>query len=252
MKVLHCNKTLIAAHIAEALVISGLPKSTMAGNITYEIADVDRALGWESISRDNPNIPNNYGKSQLEILKPHLDRAKKLGPAKAGSGHDCFLKGIVVTAVVSMPQYQWQQAKRYHFFDLSSSQSTMHRITEMDLYEQCNDEVDQDTIKKLEEAQEKYKYLEERVKALNLLRKDAFTGCDEIKELNAELHTLFRYIINNLPAGLQLASGIVTNYLQLKTMRSQRHPHELEEWHRDFVNWVDSLPYFLEFTGIKK
>jgi hypothetical protein len=38
-------------------------------------------------------------------------------------------------------------------------------------------------------------------------------------------------------------------------MKQQRRGHRLEEWYHDFVDWVDDLPYFLEFTektGIKK
>ena len=61
------------------------------------------------------------------------DRVKSLGSVDTGTGHDNFLKGIIV-------QFDWTftpkcsvEAERYHFIDFVSSQSTMHRITKFDL-----------------------------------------------------------------------------------------------------------------------
>ncbi len=67
------------------------------------------------------------------------NRAKRLGSATAGSGHDCFLKGVVVQADVTAAQYFWLQWQRYHFQDIVSSESKMHRITKMDIREQCSE-----------------------------------------------------------------------------------------------------------------
>ena len=44
---------------------------------------------------------------------------------------------------------------------------------------------------------------------------------------------------------------MVTNYQQLKTMYKQRRYHKLKEWHV-FCDWVETLPHFLELTGVKK
>ena len=57
---------------------------------------------------------------------------KKLGQAPKGSGHDNFLKGILVRFDLTFTIKAWTEAERYHWFDITSSQSTMHRIAQMD------------------------------------------------------------------------------------------------------------------------
>ena len=61
------------------------------------------------------------------------ERTISLGSVATGTGHDNFLKGIIV-------QFDWTftpkcsvEVERYHFIDFVSSQSTMHRITKFDL-----------------------------------------------------------------------------------------------------------------------
>jgi hypothetical protein len=48
-------------------------------------------------------------------------RAIKLGKVKSGSGHDCFLKGIIVSCDIIFPEYWSPQFQRYHFVDIISS-----------------------------------------------------------------------------------------------------------------------------------
>ena len=45
-----------------------------------------------------------------------------------------------------------------------------------------------------------------------------------------------------------LTQGIVTNYLQLKTIYNQRKNHRLPEW-RLFCDWIKTLPYSEWITG---
>ena len=215
MKIIYCDHDLIKAHIVEALVMSGLPA----------MVSVDEQKIEDEIS----NAENGMYFGIEAYCDHHLARARKLGSAKPGSGHDCFLKGCVVTAVISAPSYQWPQIQRYHFLDIISSQSKMHCITKMDIQKQCNEEVDDIVINLLNDYVEKHNNA----------------------ETPEERKKYFRKIINNCPHGLHLAAGIVTNYLQLKTMYLQRKNHKLEEWSRDFIKWVESLPYFKELTGME-
>ncbi len=149
-------------------------------------------------------------------------RAEKLGGCKTGTGHDCYLKGIVVQADVTAPQYWWLQFQRYHFADIVSSESKMHRILNMDIDAQCNDYVADITKTVLQDMITIYK--------ANPTREN------------------FQHVIANVPMGLMLKARIVTNYLQLKTMHKQRKNHTLEEW-MDFCNWIDTLPEFKVLTG---
>jgi hypothetical protein len=56
-------------------------------------------------------------------------------------------------------------------------------------------------------------------------------------------------LVSNIPMGLELGAGIVTNYLQLKTIYKQRKNHKLEEWHM-FCDWIEEeLPHPYLITG---
>ncbi len=146
-------------------------------------------------------------------------RGVKLGNAKQGSGHDCYLKGIVVQMDITAPQYWWLQFGRYDYQDIVSSQSKMHRITQMDINTQCNQYVHQDMVE-----------------ILKIMIVDYNNEATKKK---------FQQITSSTPMGLMLTARVVTNYLQLKTMWYQRKGHKLEEW-KQFRDWSENLPYFTE------
>lgn len=163
-----------------------------------------------------------------------IDRAKRLGQAKSGSGHDCFLKGIIVQFDLKAPEYFWRQFDRYHFHDYISSQSKMHCITKMNIDDMCNKYVDQRVINVVNEY-------------INLYNNY------ETLRVNPEVYTkekLFQKIISNCPMGLELTARISSNYLQEKCIRNQRTGHKLEEW-KYYLDWQMSLPYFTELTEIE-
>jgi len=159
------------------------------------------------------------GENNQVFTDKDLKRAKTLGHAKAGSGHNCAFKGVIVQTDVEMPQYFWLQWDRYHFHDVVSSQSTMHRIIKMDLDKQCN------------------KYVNKRVKDVVNFYIDRYNAYPTPEN--------FQYVISNIPEGLQLTKRITTNYLQLKTIYDQRKSHKLEEWDY-FCKWIEELPRFKE------
>jgi hypothetical protein len=155
-----------------------------------------------------------------------VKRCERLGSVKSGSGHDCFLKGILVCGIFTFKQAVWQQAKRYHWFDFISSMSTMHRITKMNL----------------DNAFENTNVWGDTINTLKLKIQDYNECTDE-----AEKKEMFEEIVDNIPSGLLLPASITTNYLQLKTMYFQRRHHKLQQW-RDFCDYVENLPMFREFV----
>lgn len=155
------------------------------------------------------------------VKESDLKRAKKLGSAAARSGHDTFLKGILLSTDITAPQYFWQQFQRYHFWDFVSSQSKMHSITQINLEKRCNKYVDQRVITILKQYIEDYK--------------------------QSPTQEGFQRVLSNVPMGLELTARITTNYLQLKTIYSQRKNHRLGEWHF-FCEWCENLPNFIELT----
>jgi len=152
-----------------------------------------------------------------------FERAVRLGRASNGSGHSNYLKGIIVQADLTCSQAMHMQMLRYNFIDIVSSQSKMHRLTRMDVSKQCNKYVKSSVIVLLEKL---------------------------IKEYNKE-KTLDNYlkVIYNCPVGLELTFRFSTNYLQLKTIHTQRKNHKLPEW-QEFCKWIETLPYCKELTGI--
>ena len=180
----------------------------------YGIEDSVKASGY----------PKNINESNVDY-----ERAKKLGSVKLGSGHDCFLKGIVVMCDIIYPEYWSPQFQRYHFADIISSQSKMHMIMEFDLDKCCNKYVDKDIINTIN------------------LYKDALKRAT-VKESK---YYWFMKIISNLPMGFEKKMRIVTNYLQLKTIYTQRKNHKLKEDWGIFCKWILELPKFSEFTGLK-
>ena len=172
---------------------------------------------------------------ELEILdeevitKKDLKRAKHLGNAVPGSGHDCFLKGIIVQFDLQVPEYIWRQLDRYHFIDYISSQSKMHRITKINLDSVCNRYVYDEVKEILKSIIDKY---------------EAETDTDKKKEL-------FNEIIANTPAGLMLTARMTTNYLQLKSIINQRSNHKMQEW-RYLCDWFKTLPMLEELVCKKQ
>jgi hypothetical protein len=145
-------------------------------------------------------------------MAPHMMRAVKLASCKTGSGHDNFLKGIVVQMDVEAPQYVWMQIERYQFFTIISSQSKMHRLMQMEtgtIPNVCNE-------------------------AANIL--EAYKGHSVCGECDMD------ELMANVPMGLELTAGISTNYMCLKNMYHQRKNHRLKFWTECFCPWVEGLP----------
>lgn len=168
-----------------------------------------------------------------------VDRTFALGTAPTGSGHDNFLKGIIV-------QFDWTftpkcsvELERYHFIDFVSSQSTMHRITRFDLDKAYIKYVDQRCIAVIKEKVKEYNLIEE------VLKKE--TNEEKALTLKAILDELYLEILYSNPCGILLTARLTTNYQQLKTIYQQRRFHRLPEW-RMFCEWCETLPRFKEFT----
>jgi hypothetical protein len=165
------------------------------------------------------------------IDNKHLKRAIRLVQASKNSDikcHDNFLTGIRVSFDIIYPNYISPEMQRYHWFDIVTSSSKMHRLTKMDLDKACN------------------KYVTEDVKMLlNIYIYEYNKAVGTDKEYEA-----FMKIISNCPMGLELFMRVSTNYKQLQTMYHQRKNHRLKEDWGAFCEFVEKLPLFkLLITG---
>lgn len=164
------------------------------------------------------------------------ERVQSLGSVPTGTGHDNFLKGIVV-------QFDWTftpklsvEVERYHFIDFISSQSTIHKITKFDLDKAYIMYVDQRCIDIIKEKVEDYNALQEKIKA---------TADEDKFPLQEIAKVKYLEILYSNPCGMFLTARMTTNYQQLKTIYYQRRFHILPEW-RWFCAWIETLPLFKE------
>lgn len=188
----------------------------------------------ESVRASKYPMAVDHNKTNSEIT----DRTKSLGRTGMGEGHDNFLSGIVVNFDLTITNKMWVEAERYHFFQIVSSQSTMHRISKIgENRNNFDSHVDTRTLSILNEKIEEYNRL------CGLSTPDDLNIRQEREEL---LKEAYLDILMNVPAGLKLTARISTNYRQLKTIYYQRKNHRLPEW-RKFCNWMETeLPHFKE------
>lgn len=154
-----------------------------------------------------------------------FNRAKTLASRPSNEGHDNFLAGIIVSFDLTCSIKMWTEFERYHFAQIVSSQSTMHRLTKMNIMEKCVPEVDECIKQRVKELQEEW----------------ARTGKEEDR-----LKLLY-----SCPTGLTLTARVTTNFRQLKTIYKQRHDHALPEW-REFCKELLSLENFEDWCVEKK
>ena len=188
----------------------------------------------ESVRASKYPMAVDHNKTNSEIT----DRTKSLGRTGMGEGHDNFLSGIAVNFDLTITNKMWVEAERYHFFQIVSSQSTMHSISKIgENRDNFDSHVDTRTLSILNEKIAEYNRLS------SLATPDDLTVTQKRDEL---LKEAYLDILMNVPAGLKLTARISTNYRQLKTIYYQRKNHRLPEW-RKFCNWMETeLPHFKE------
>lgn len=165
----------------------------------------------ESVKAAKYSYSTDITKLKSDVT-PGID---KLGMTKAGSGHCNFLVGIIVQFDLTLSIKCWTEAERYHFLDIVSSQSTIHKIASMNIAESCIEYVSPEIREVVERLVYKY---------------------NQTKSTDDYLRLLY-----NIPTGIKLTARMTTNYLQLKTIYKQRKNHILPEW-KEFCKTLEKLP----------
>ncbi len=155
--------------------------------------------------------------TKQELYSEQSKKAESLAKTEIGSGHDNFLNGIILQFDLTCSNKMWVELQRYHFIEFVSSQSTIHRLSTMDLDKCYNEYVDPRIIDIMKEKQQKYIQ-------------------------NPSEENFFQLMYNN-PSGMELTARMSTNLRQLKTIYYQRKNHKLKEW-REFCEFFKSLSIF--------
>ena len=242
INVLYYDREMIYKTLAESLVIGGLPmnkyKATTEG-LTEEIKFCESVIKFLDVNKDKTIILKDENDREylgVENVAIHIDeqlkkfgkyyrRGKALGLVKAGSGHNSMFKGVTFNMVIDFPLYWLKEYQRYHFTDIISSQSTMHKILEFNLDDMFTDEVDPRAIEIIKDLKEQYNLEQDKDKK----------------------KVIWRRLINTLPDGFHMSMGITMNYLQAISIVGQRKNHKLSEWSDDIVPFLLDLPLFKTF-----
>ena len=156
-----------------------------------------------------------------EEFNASMTRAIMLANSPSGSGHQTFLSGIRVSFDIKYPNYISPELQRYHWIDIVSSSSKMHRLSSMDMDTCFNKYV-------TDESKEQMKRL---VKKFN----------------DTKSYEDFMVMLSNCPQGIELFMRVSTNYLQLRTLYRQRKTHKLKEDWGEVCEFIEKLPYANEF-----
>lgn len=167
--------------------------------------------------------PPEYTEEEFEASLP---RAIKLANTPQGSAHSNFLCGIRVAYDIKYPAYFTPELQRYHFNDIVTSSSKMHKLINMNMDLAFNEYVTEDSIAQMKNL-------------IQIYNRD-------------KSYENFMRVLSNCPLGIEMFMRCTTNYLQLKTIYNQRKTHRLkEDWQEGFIDGlVKQLPYHKEFiTG---
>ena len=152
-----------------------------------------------------------------EEFNASMPRVIILANSPSGSGHQTFLSGIRVSFDIKYPNYISPELQRYHWIDIVSSSSKMHRLSSMDMDTCFNKYV-------TDESKEQMKRL--------------------VKKFNeTKSYEDFMVMLSNCPQGIELFMRVSTNYLQLRTLYRQRKTHKLKEDYGELCEFIEKLPY---------
>lgn len=190
------------------IILPDMPFESMVKIRNARIYDLEESIAASKYPMQIDPDPNDTG---------IISRTYALGGCEPGTGHDNFLCGIRVAFDIDLTAKCLIEEERYHFSDIVSCNSTMHRITKFDLDKAYCKYVDHVMI--------------ERMKVL-------------VADYNLNARTPEKYltILYSNPCGFIYTMRINTNYRQLKTWHIQRHNHRIPEW-REICKWIEGLPY---------
>ena len=176
-------------------------------------------------------IFNNFiiGPSDYKLAK---------GLWKGGTEHRKWMRQVIVWVEITAPRYWWSEFDTYKIGTSANSESTMHTILK-ESFNQSQFEWPQfnGSDKIIENIFNEY------INSIKLIRDYANKTEGEDKEHYQQILKAM------LPESFLQKRTICLNYEVLATMYRQRKNHRLPQWSKDFVSWVNTLPYNEFITG---
>ena len=179
----------------------------------------------------------------VEIGKNDLALAQSL--IRAGSEHRKFMRQIFVCVDITAPLYWWKEFDTYKVGTVSNSCSTMHKLTDTPITEDCFEMDDFEDVSYTD-------------KGFNISTSNIWEAfCWDLEQLRLKYNETkdkryWKELIRLLPDSWLQRRTVTMNYENLLVMCSngQRRNHKLTEWSKSFIDWARSLPYAQELIFI--
>ena len=163
-----------------------------------------------------------------------LNLAQRL--IKAGSDHRKFMRQIFVSVDITAPLYWWKEFDTYKVATVSNSCSTMHMIHSKPI------EIEDFSLDNF--------YIDDDYNEISLedMLGNIVADCESLrlKFLETKDKKYWRGLIQLLPESYNQKRTITLNYETLRNIYGSRRNHKLDEWSKNFMIWIDSLPYAKE------
>ena len=203
--------------------------------------------GFDSAIHGMRNPLKSYDKADSKWILDDTDEHFIIGPNdyklakglwKGGTEHRKWMRQVVVWVEITAPRYWWSEFDTYKIGTSANSESTMHTILK-ESFNQSQFEWPQfnGSDKIIENIFNEY------INSIKLIRDYANKTEGEDKEHYQQILKAM------LPESFLQKRTICLNYEVLATMYRQRKNHRLPQWSKDFVSWVNTLPYNEFITG---
>lgn len=165
-----------------------------------------------------------------------------------GPEHRKFLRQVFVSVDITAPLYWWKEFDTYKIGTVANSTSTMHKLATTPITLDCFEIDDYNNNLPIDNDAEPFRIghdVSMIVSILENLRK---------KYLETKNKKYWKELVRWLPESWLQTRTITMNYENLRTIYHQRKDHKLNEWsgkddrqNKNFIAWVESLPYAKEF-----
>jgi len=219
----------VVSNLAESVLASGLPmREGDFGDWDKDVSDLEAWMLGNG---------NGLDEGRRDWCERQVRRAIALGGCEGGESHDCYLCGIGVSFCVTAPRYWYPEMQRYHFAEIVSSTSTMHKLRSV-----CGKVLagEMDWRECFAEGASESAVMCALGEMGKVMADDGISDNDKV-----------RLVKGLLPESYLQTCRVSTNYRQLKTWVRQRSTHRLAEW-REACQWARSLPWFGELCGCGK
>lgn len=203
--------------------------------------------GFDSAIHGMRNPLKSYDKADSKWVLDDTDEHFIIGPNdyklakglwKGGTEHRKWMRQVVVWVEITAPRYWWSEFDTYKIGTSANSESTMHTILK-ESFNQSQFEWPQfnGSDKIIENIFTEY------INSIKLIRDYANKTEGKDKERYQQILKAM------LPESFLQKRTICLNYEVLATMYRQRKNHRLPQWSKNFVSWVNTLPYNEFITG---